>query len=450
MKKIILLLLYFIGYIYNGLGQTQSLDFPITIKGCSINDCVYSDFSQKPKISHGSPKVVSGTVAYRLDADNDTAEMSEGFFLAYGFKCNHKYSFDLIYNGEYIVNFYIVAANGLKENNDDSCVLGKLPDITDKKSIFMAEGYIGNFFHADDTTINNWIPDKNYKYIWFYTTPVSYNNGYATIRAFTIIDHGNWDYEAPTTPQNLHVTNIDANSISVAWQASTDNACLKNYKIYLNSTFYKETTSTSYKIDHLDPCSNYKIEIKAFDYAGNSSESTHIYAATISDKPPIIVLNTEYSDSIRKIVIASEKIYLKSGFHFKADNNNQYFIARIESCGNKTPNFSPTFKDSLSETKNSVTIKRQEQEIKFKELSLNFYPNPFKNKVQISYFLPQESDIAVEIYDIYGQKVKQIEHAHKQAGLSQYRIDLSSLQSGVYFCTLKTQQGIISKKIIKI
>ncbi len=90
-----------------------------------------------------------------------------------------------------------------------------------------------------------------------------------------------------------------------------------------------------------------------------------------------------------------------------------------------------------------------ENTVKETGLDYDIYPNPFNNKVQISYYLPQETDVSVEIYDIYGQKVKQIEHAHKQAGLSQYRIDLSSLPNGVYICTLKTRQGFISKKNCK-
>ncbi len=107
-------------------------------------------------------------------------------------------------------------------------------------------------------------------------------------------------------------------------------------------------------------------------------------------------------------------------------------------------------KYATSNNRKKIDLHNNNNNILKKSLSLNIYPNPITKTVQISYNLSQETDILVEIYDIYGKKVKQIEQTHKQAGTSQYYIDLSSLQNGIYFCILKTSQGVVSKKIIKM
>lgn len=92
-----------------------------------------------------------------------------------------------------------------------------------------------------------------------------------------------FDDAAPTPPQNLHVTLNSINSISLAWDSSTDNGGINQYVISYGtnsvSTLDNETTFT---LTNLSPNTAYPITVRAEDFAGNLSEpSNQIIGTTI-------------------------------------------------------------------------------------------------------------------------------------------------------------------------
>ena len=73
--------------------------------------------------------------------------------------------------------------------------------------------------------------------------------------------------------------------------------------------------------------------------------------------------------------------------------------------------------------------------------SVNIYPNPINDRLYIS----AEADIKnIVIYDIYGRRQQSIEN-----GQQSLTIDLSGLNTGIYFIEIKTDEGDIVKRIIK-
>src|SRR5690606_36734649 len=82
------------------------------------------------------------------------------------------------------------------------------------------------------------------------------------------------DDEAPTVPANLTATNVYATSISVTWDASTDNAEVKNYDVYLDGEFLKTVYETEYTFGNLTAETTYSIAVLANDIYGNSSDLT--------------------------------------------------------------------------------------------------------------------------------------------------------------------------------
>ncbi len=74
-----------------------------------------------------------------------------------------------------------------------------------------------------------------------------------------------------------------------------------------------------------------------------------------------------------------------------------------------------------------------------KDNNINIYPNPAKNKLQLTFNNQLLNSKNIIIYNVFGQIVKQLNTDKKQLS-----IDISDLQNGVYF--LKT--GNISKKFI--
>lgn len=102
------------------------------------------------------------------------------------------------------------------------------------------------------------------------------------------------DKLAPTTPTNLVVTAVTENTVSLKWNASTDNSGKFSYRVKVNSltSSYNvlETVSqaqTAYTVQYLVPFGSYSFAVYAVDGSGNrSSDSNLVTANTPGDTVP--------------------------------------------------------------------------------------------------------------------------------------------------------------------
>lgn len=88
------------------------------------------------------------------------------------------------------------------------------------------------------------------------------------------------DTQAPTTVTNLAVSEKTSNSVSLTWNAATDNVGVTSYDIYMNGSLKTNITSTSATITSLNPSTNYSFYVKAKDAAGNASTNSSTVSAT--------------------------------------------------------------------------------------------------------------------------------------------------------------------------
>ncbi|MCB2222020.1 MAG: T9SS type A sorting domain-containing protein [Bacteroidetes bacterium] len=82
--------------------------------------------------------------------------------------------------------------------------------------------------------------------------------------------------------------------------------------------------------------------------------------------------------------------------------------------------------------------------------NLSIVPNPLSPNTRLSYYLKAESLVLVDIYTINGRHVLQLVNAVQNQGKHEVVLDSSSLSPGIYCCTLKTGDGVQTKKIIKL
>ncbi len=66
------------------------------------------------------------------------------------------------------------------------------------------------------------------------------------------------------------------------------------------------------------------------------------------------------------------------------------------------------------------------------------YPNPFSRSTVVNYELANPGDVTIEIRDLTGRKVAEINEGGKTAGHHSFQIDGTQLESGIYFYTLKS------------
>ncbi|MEV3984619.1 glycosyl hydrolase family 18 protein [Nonomuraea sp. NPDC049758] len=101
------------------------------------------------------------------------------------------------------------------------------------------------------------------------------------ISATTTGGGGGDDKTPPSVPGNLRSTGVSNNSVSLAWNASTDNVAVTGYEVYRGGTLVTTVTGTSYNDTGLSANTSYNYTVRARDAAGNrSADSNQITATT--------------------------------------------------------------------------------------------------------------------------------------------------------------------------
>ncbi len=78
---------------------------------------------------------------------------------------------------------------------------------------------------------------------------------------------------------------------------------------------------------------------------------------------------------------------------------------------------------------------------------LKIYPNPFSETTTISFFIPEKNYGTVSIYNLLGEKIKEVKS--DKIGNNQMQISAVEIGKGIYFCQLETEgKGIATKKMV--
>jgi hypothetical protein len=100
------------------------------------------------------------------------------------------------------------------------------------------------------------------------------------ITAIEVALPGSADTQPPTSPTGLQVSGSDQTSITLAWNASTDNVAVAGYDLFVNGKKIGSTSATSYTFAGLTCGTAYTLTVDAYDAAGNRSTPTAATATT--------------------------------------------------------------------------------------------------------------------------------------------------------------------------
>ena len=78
------------------------------------------------------------------------------------------------------------------------------------------------------------------------------------------------------------------------------------------------------------------------------------------------------------------------------------------------------------------------------ELSFSNYPNPFKNSTTVSYTLPFDGKVSIDVYNQLGQKITSLVDAIQQAGQYTIKMDRNSLSPGIYIAKLRLAKNDVN------
>jgi chitodextrinase len=90
------------------------------------------------------------------------------------------------------------------------------------------------------------------------------------------------DNQPPTAPGNLRSTGVTSSSVSLAWDASSDNVGVTAYDVYNGGSLATTVSATSATVGGLAASTAYTFTVKARDGAANTSPASNSVTATTS------------------------------------------------------------------------------------------------------------------------------------------------------------------------
>lgn len=258
------------------------------------------------------------------------------------------------------------------------------------------------------------------------------------------------DFTDPTIPDNVKAIAFSETTIRVSWNAS-DNAT--KYNVYAGNDVIATVTETSYMVEGLEPGTNYCFTVTAANEEKESDKSSEVCDDTFDAAPEApaaptnLVAKAEGETTISlswdavdnaatyniyqgttKLITVTETTYLVTGL--QAETNYCFTVTALNGGG-----------ESVESNEACATTKGDG--IAENTTAFNIYPNPVENEL----FLATEVSVEeISIYDIYG---RQAMSQHVNMSTSQHVVDVTSLNSGVYFVKVVTSEGEIVKRFIK-
>ncbi len=98
---------------------------------------------------------------------------------------------------------------------------------------------------------------------------------YGEVEDYTVIIAGTTaDTQAPTVPAGLAASNVTETTLTLNWDAATDNVGVTGYDVYQGSTVIETVTATTANVTGLTANTAYQFSVTAKDAAGNESAAS--------------------------------------------------------------------------------------------------------------------------------------------------------------------------------
>lgn len=265
-------------------------------------------------------------------------------------------------------------------------------------------------------------------------------------------------------PTNVNATNITDTSAMISWTAGgAETAWNLQYKAASAADWSNSVnvTTPTYNLTGLTPNTTYQVRVQAVCDASTTSDWTSAVSFTTSQNTPScpaptnltasnahnedVTLNWDQEagtatswdvnyrvqgDTTWNTATATAKPYTLTGL----TGNTDYEIQVIAHCTN----------GQTSDPSNTIVIHTTNVGVNDYDLdnSVSVYPNPTNGNVTISCLPLAISNVSV--YDVYGKLLNVVE-----VNDSQVTIDFGGYASGVYFAKVTTENGVVTKRIVK-
>ena len=152
-------------------------------------------------------------------------------------------------------------------------------DGTTWTSIWNRTGNQGNQWNAESIDLNSYAGEANFRMRFNRVTGSTWQADIA-LDAFEMEGGATADTQAPSNPSGLAASNITNTTLTLNWNASTDNVGVTGYEVFQGGTSIGTTGITGFNVTGLTAGTAYSFQVRAFDAAGNNSGLSNTANAT--------------------------------------------------------------------------------------------------------------------------------------------------------------------------
>jgi chitodextrinase len=175
------------------------------------------------------------------------------------------------------------------------------------------------------------------------------------------------DTRAPTRPHHLHITAVGSYSVSLSWNASSDDSGSLSYVIQASSGYtmtVPQSSTTATFVGGLFPFNEYSFSVRAVDPSGNQSSNSNTVRAT---------LPADTSVPGVPVVTLTDVGSHHASFSWSSTDNDPYlsYFLYIDGTqvGHSTVATSGTFYLPQAQTSYTFTVRARDHGINFSAMS---------------------------------------------------------------------------------
>ncbi|PKV49043.1 putative secreted protein (Por secretion system target) [Aquimarina sp. MAR_2010_214] len=243
---------------------------------------------------------------------------------------------------------------------------------------------------------------------------------YGEVEDYTVVigGSGGTDTQAPSAPAGLTASNVAQTTLTLSWNAATDNVGVTGYDVYQGTTNLGSVTATTRNITGLTANTAYQFTVKAKDAAGNVSAASNTLDVTTTGGSSDPCAGVDPYNSSVNYQVGDRVTFQGSLYELTSTGWNN-----LGACG---AFFATT---AFSVTATAPPFNEQ----------LKAYPNPAKDFIII-----RMNNFNGSTYKIVNEAGEIVRHGNMSAN----RIELNNLPSGMYFVSVKSETKTITKKLI--
>ncbi len=255
------------------------------------------------------------------------------------------------------------------------------------------------------------------------------------------------DTVTPSVPANLSSSSVTQHSITLTWDAATDNDTVDGYQIYQNGFYLGYSNTTSYTVTGLSASTQYIYTLKAKDATGNFSDFSNEYVVSTMSAGAMYSVTFTVTDGAQPI--DSAVVVFKAQQKITGSNGETVFMNVLPATGlaysvtkagydTVVSTLDVTDADVNEDIILNVIIPDNIQHASVNNLLV--YPNPVSGKLNVA---AEQAIQSIEIINIFGKQVLQLNPATKQC-----QVNMENMQNGLYFINIKTGEATMTVKII--